>query len=227
LTNRRPIVNCDFIGVAAVAAYHRSLALMSVPTCVIAGAGPGLSLAVAERYAREGFVVYALSCTAARLSSAASRLQSRGLDVSVIDCDLGNVDSVETAIHAVEMRGRSCEVLVYNTFDDGRHAELANVSPLIRKRAAAMRARQGGALVFAAHDVSEAQTETLRQFVNTLADEIEPAGIRVGIVVIDGALPTSAAGLASIAEVYWDVFFGADDRHRRERHIRASRPLRA
>ena len=34
---------------------------MSIPTCVIAGAGPGLGLAVAERYALEGFAVYALS----------------------------------------------------------------------------------------------------------------------------------------------------------------------
>jgi short chain dehydrogenase len=219
LTNRRPIVNCEFIGVAAVAAYHRGTALMSVPTCVIAGAGPGLSLAVAERYAREGFVVYALSCTAARLSSAVSRLRSRGLAVAVIDCDLGNTDSVETAIHAIEMHGRSCDVLVYNAFDDGRHAELANVSPLIRERAAAMRARQGGALVFAVHDVPETETKTLREFVNALADEIEPAGVRVGIVLIDGALPTSAAELAAIADVYWDVFFCAEDRHRRERRV--------
>jgi short-subunit dehydrogenase len=215
---------------------------MSIPTCVIAGAGPGLGLAVAERYAREGFAVYALSRIAARLSSTASQLRSRGLNVAVIECEPRNVDSVETAIRAIETHGGSCDVLVYNAFvDDTRspisfdprailddlHAELADVLPLIRRRVAAMRAKQGGALVFATYDSPESETKTLREFVDALADEIEPAGIRVGIVIIDGALPTSAAELASIADVYWDVFFCAEHQHRRERRVRTRRPFRA
>jgi NADP-dependent 3-hydroxy acid dehydrogenase YdfG len=201
-----------------------------------------LGLAVAERYAREGFAVYALSRIAARLSSTASRLRSRGLDVAVIDCETRNADSVETAIRAVEAHGGSCDVLVYNAFvDDTRipipfdpgataddlHAELADVLALIERRAAAMRARQGGALVFATYDFPEGETKNLRELVDALADEIEPAGVRVGIVTIDGALPTSAAELASIADVYWDVFFCAEHLHRRERRVRTRRPFRA
>jgi hypothetical protein len=46
-------------------------------------------------------------------------------------------------------------------------------------------------------------------------------------VIIDGASPTSAAELASIADVYWDVFFCAEHQHRRERRVRTGRPLRA
>jgi NADP-dependent 3-hydroxy acid dehydrogenase YdfG len=201
-----------------------------------------LSLAVAERYAREGFAVYALSRSAARLSSTASRLRSRGLNVAVIECEPRNVDSVETAIRAIETHGGSCDVLVYNAFvDDTRipipfdpraisdplHAELADVVELIKRRVAAMRAKQGGALVFATYDFPESETKTVRELVDALADEVEPAGIRVGIVRIDGALPTSAAELASIADVYWDVFFCAEHQHRRERHVRTRRPFRA
>ena len=77
------------------------------------------------------------------------------------------------------------------------------------------------------YDVPESGTKTLREFVDTLADEIEPAGIRVGIVTIDGALPTSEAELAAIADVYWDVFFCAEHQHRRERRVRTRRPFRA
>jgi NAD(P)-dependent dehydrogenase (short-subunit alcohol dehydrogenase family) len=220
--------------------YHQGLAPMSTPTCVIAGAGPGLSLAVAERYAREGFTVYALSRTAARLSDPASRLRSRVLNVEVIECEPRNVDSVETAIEAIETHGGSCDVLVYNAFVDDPpapssfapraasydpYAELADVVTLIRRRVAAMRPQRGGALVFATYDSPESETKTLREFVDALADEIEPAGIRVGIVVIDGALPTSAPELASIADVYWDVFFCAEHRHRRERRVRTRRPF--
>ncbi len=201
-----------------------------------------MGLAVAERYALEGFAVYALSRIAARLSSTASRLRSRGLDIAVIDCEPSNIDSVETAIRAIERRGGSCDVLVYNAFvddmripspfdpraiPDERHAEHADVSALIRRRVAAMLAKQGGALVFAMYDVPESGTKTLREFVDTLADEIEPAGIRVGIVTIDGALPTSEAELAAIADVYWDVFFCAEHQHRRERRVRTRRPFRA
>jgi NAD(P)-dependent dehydrogenase (short-subunit alcohol dehydrogenase family) len=215
---------------------------MSIPTCVIAGAGPGLGLAVAERYALEGFAVYALSRIAARLSSAASRLRSRGLDIAVIECEPRDIDSVETAIRAIETREGSCDVLVYNSFvDDTRipipldpqaisddlHAELADVLALIKRRGTAMAAQQGGALVFATHDIPESETKTVRELVDAIADEVEPAGIRVGIVTIEGALPTSAAELAAIADVYWDVFFCADHQHRRERRVRTRRPLRA
>jgi NAD(P)-dependent dehydrogenase (short-subunit alcohol dehydrogenase family) len=207
---------------------------MSVPTCVIAGAGPGLGLAVAERYAREGFAVYALSRVAAQLSSAASRLRSRGLNVAVIDCEPDNVDSVEAAIRAIEAHVGSCDVLVYNAFvDDARtptpagpratadlHPDLADVLALIRRRVAAMPTRGGGALVFATYAVPEGEMQRLRALLDTLADEIEPAGIRVGVVIIDGALPTRAVELASIGNVYWDVFFCAEQQHRRERRIR-------
>ena len=213
---------------------------MSIPTCVIAGAGPGLSLAVAERYAREGFTVYALSRTAARLSDPASRLRSRGFNVAVIECEPRNVHSLEAAIHTIETHGESCDVLVYNALVDDlptpssfgrptvsydRYAELADVVTLIRRRVNAMRGRQGGALVFATYDSAESETKTLREFVDALADEVEPAGIRVGIVIIDGVLPTSAAELAAVADVYWDVFFCAEHRHRRERRIRMRRPF--
>jgi len=215
---------------------------MSVPTCVIAGAGTGLGLALAERYAREGFAVYALSGVAARLARAASRLRSRGLNVAVIDCEPDNIESVETAIRAIEAHGGPCDVLVYNALvDDARipipfdrratpddlYAELPDVVALIRRRVAAMRAKHGGALVFATYDVPENETRTLRELVDALADEVEPAGIRVGIVTIDGALPTSATELASIADVYWDVFFCAEHQHRRERRVRTRRPFRA
>ena len=209
---------------------------MSVPTCVIAGAEPGLGLAVAERYAHEGFAVYALSRITERLSSTASRLRSRGLNVAVIDCEPRNSDSVETAIRAIETHGGSCDVLVYNAYVDGtrnpissgpRASELADVLALIRRRVDAMRAKQGGALVFATYGSPGSETNPLREFVHALGDEIEAAGIRVGIVIIDGALPTSAAELASIADVYWDVFFCAEHRHRRERRVRTRRPFRA
>ncbi|HWT05569.1 MAG TPA: hypothetical protein VN224_07415 [Xanthomonadales bacterium] len=123
----------------------------------------------------------------------------------------------------------ACDVLVYNAFvDDARvsYAELADVLALIRRRVAAMRAQQGGALVFATYDFPESDTKTRRELIDALADEIEPAGIRVGIVTIDGSLPTAAAELASIADVYWDVFFCAEQQHRRERRVRTMRPFR-
>jgi NAD(P)-dependent dehydrogenase (short-subunit alcohol dehydrogenase family) len=198
-----------------------------------------LSLAVAERYAREGFTVYALSRTAARLSDPASRLRSRGLNVAVIECEPRNVDSVEAVIHTIETHGKACDVLVYNALVDdlpssfGRrtvsydgYAELADVVTLIRRRVNAMRGRQGGALVFATYDSPESETKALREFVDALADEIEPAGIRVGIVIIDGVLPTSVPELAAVADVYWDVFFCAEHRHRRERRVRTRPPFR-
>jgi hypothetical protein len=206
LTNRTLVVNRGFIGDPFSLRYHTAYTLMSVPTCIIAGAEPDLALAVSERFAREGFAVY------------------------VIDCEPRNSDSVETAIRAIETRAGACDVLVYNAFIDGvrvSYAELADVLALVTRRAAVMQAKQGGALVFATYEFPESQLQRVRKFVDALADEIEPAGIRVGIVTIAGSLPTDAAELASIADVYWDVFFCAEQQHRRERRVRTSRPFRA
>jgi hypothetical protein len=46
----------------------------------------------------------------------------------------------------------------------------------------------------------------LRALVHCLEEELKPDGIRVGMITIDGTVPSNAAKLASIAELYWQLF---------------------
>jgi NAD(P)-dependent dehydrogenase (short-subunit alcohol dehydrogenase family) len=204
------------------------------PTCVIAGAGPGLGLAVAERYAREGFAVYLLSRSPDLLAAPVVLLQSRDLNVRASECDVDSTISIEYAIRAIEAESGSCDVLVYNAFVDD--AELpVNVSyaaAFVQLIVNAMRAR-GGALLFSDYWTADASKHNashiigkapLRLLVDHLADELEPVGVRVGMVTIHGALPDPGPELASLANLYWELFFSAAYEHERELHFRTSRP---
>jgi NAD(P)-dependent dehydrogenase (short-subunit alcohol dehydrogenase family) len=223
----------------------------SIPTCVIAGAGVGLGVAVAERYAREGFAVYALSRSPDLLADPVSRLRSRGLNITAIECLVGNAESVECAMRNVEADSGSCDVLVYNAFVEERPATtrapqrildelaldvtgaVAFVNLVIEK----MRVNGRGALVFSAYGSAEYRgagstflsvgRAAVLALVDRFAKELERVGIRVGMVTIDGALPSSKAELDSLAQLYWDVFFVADCDYERERRFRTSLPFRS
>jgi short chain dehydrogenase len=177
------------------------------PTCIIAGAGPGLGLAVAERYAREGFAVCALSRQPARLAAGVARLQMRGLRVTAAECGIS----------------KPCDVLVYNAFVENRHGiNVESASAFVNAIVKAMRIKGGGAVLLSTYECPQAPV--LRAFARALADEAEAFGTRVGVVTIEGALPTSRTKLTSIADVYWELFFSADILYEGEVRVRTDLP---
>ena len=94
--------------------------------CVIIGAGPLLGLAIAERFACEGFAVYTLSRKPELLLSGIARMRSRGFHVVASECDGGRPDLVEREIRRIEADGASCDVLVYNAFvENGNHVSIS------------------------------------------------------------------------------------------------------
>jgi NAD(P)-dependent dehydrogenase (short-subunit alcohol dehydrogenase family) len=177
------------------------------PTCIIAGAGPGLGLAVAERYAREGFAVYALSQRPARLAAGIARLQMRGLHVTATKCEIG----------------KPCDVLIYNAFVENSHgANVESASAFVTASVKAMRVKGCGAVVLSTYEC--AQAPLLRTFARRLAQEAEAFGTRVGVVTIEGTLPASRTKLTSIADVYWELFFSADVFYQGEVRVRTDLP---
>jgi hypothetical protein len=84
------------------------------PTCVIAGAGPRLGLAIAERYASEGFAAYLLSRHPARVAFGVSKLRADLLHVVSMACDVERTESVEAALREIRSRQGGCDVLIYN-----------------------------------------------------------------------------------------------------------------
>jgi hypothetical protein len=173
------------------------------PTCIIVGAGPGLGLAVAERYARESFAVYMLSQKPGLLAAGVARLRRRGLNVLAVEGDFP------------EAHGFDCDVLIFNALVEGGHnvdlyEALAYVNPII----GAMQAKDGGAVLFSTYEGPAASA--LREVARGLMKEAKSFGMRIGIVTIDAELPTSRAKLNSIADVYWELFVAADSLYESE-----------
>jgi NAD(P)-dependent dehydrogenase (short-subunit alcohol dehydrogenase family) len=87
---------------------------MSKGTALIVGVGPGLGLALAEAFARDGHPVALFGRDAARLEKHAAELTSQGLAAGAYQTDAGNPEALRAALgQAVDDRGAP-EVLVYN-----------------------------------------------------------------------------------------------------------------
>ena len=213
------------------------------PICVIAGAGPGLGAAIAERYSSEGFISYMLSRRPKRVAGAVAPLLARGLSVVPLKCDVRSAASVGNAIDFIGRTGGGCDVVVFNAFVDSAkramslgseqllsdfRVNVASALSLVRLAVRHMRLKGTGTILFSgcglAHAPSARKTSLsvskagLRALVDCLAEELEPRGVRVGMVTIEGAVPVGAARLASIADLYWHLF--VDGRNVSKREVR-------
>lgn len=210
------------------------------PTCVIAGAGPGLGLAIAERYAEEGFAAFMLCRGPERLKARISRLQARELSVVALKCDVASLPSVEGALRTVRRVAGGCDVLVYNAFA----SNVGSVSTLDAQTFLAdFAVNVAGALAFVNLTIGEMRTKggtilfsgcglarapalqktslsvskaALRMLVDCLADEVESDGIRVGIVTVDGTMPLHPDDLRKVADLYWRLFIASESHRERE-----------
>src|SRR5579863_5436933 len=88
------------------------------PSCMIAGAGPRLGLAIAERFAREGFAAFLLARRPEKLREHVARLVAEGLTLACVACDVREMAAVEFALDIVTRKSSGCEVIVYNAFVD-------------------------------------------------------------------------------------------------------------
>ena len=77
------------------------------------GSGPGMSLATAERFAKEGFQVILSARDASKTQKLADDLKTKGHKVEARTVDAGDPSSVAALITDVEKLG-SIEVLHYN-----------------------------------------------------------------------------------------------------------------
>ncbi len=97
---------------------------MSVPTkppfrldgkvAAITGAGSGIGLAIAERFAQQGARIAVLEIDEAAAQRAVEGLRSSGCDAVAIACDVTKADSVKAAFAQIEARFARLDVLINN-----------------------------------------------------------------------------------------------------------------
>ncbi|MEJ0045425.1 MAG: SDR family NAD(P)-dependent oxidoreductase [Rhodospirillales bacterium] len=198
-------------------------------TCVIIGMGPGVSLALAERFGSAGYAIGMVARQEAALLAAEARLGVEGITAKGAPADTADEAELRGAITALEDALGPIEVLIYNAaamhpgLPSQTTAEQAIadfrvnvVGALIAAQAVAptmIAAGRGSILLtgggfalqpsaqFASLGIGKA---AIRSLAFTLAEELAPAGIRVGTVTICGMVrrdtPYNPAAIA-------DAFF--------------------
>lgn len=186
---------------------------------VIAGVGPGNGMALAERFARGGYRVALLARDGDRMTEAAQAIDgARGYA-----CDVGDPASVEEAFGRVTQDLGEIDALLFNagsgvfkgieeiTPDDFEHSWRVNAyGALLCSQAVipAMKRRGEGAIIFtgataslrggkatAAFAPAKAAQRSLAQ---SMARSLGPAGIHVGLIIVDGMVDTPSTRKAMV-----------------------------
>ncbi len=87
---------------------------MTSPVLVVLGAGPGLGLAVARRFAEEGYVAVLATRTAADSESLADALRAAGHTADGVAVDLTDPDDVAAVVSGIGERHGRIDVLHFN-----------------------------------------------------------------------------------------------------------------
>lgn len=201
---------------------------------LIVGAGSGLSAAIARRCAREGLSVVLAARRPEKLAALAAEIGAR-----VETCDAAEAESVARLFSALDSAA-PLDLAVYNPSYRVRgplielaSAEVAKTLAvtafggfLVGQQAAKrMLARGRGTILFTGASASVkgyAQSApfamgkfALRGLAQSMARELQPKGIHIAHIVIDGGIGRDPQGGAqldpdAIAETYWQLY--AQDR---------------
>lgn len=194
--------------------------------------GAGVSLAVANRFARENFQIAMVGRRRESLDGFERQLQDSGFTAKGFVGDAIDENSLRKALAEIEETLGECEVLVYNAYgltattasqvsiSDFRLDLEANLlAPLIAAQAVLpkMKERGNGTLLFtgggAGLDAYPAWASlsigkaALRSLVFNLHAELSPLGIHAATVTIAGIVSGGSPNLepASIAEHFWKL----------------------
>jgi NAD(P)-dependent dehydrogenase (short-subunit alcohol dehydrogenase family) len=213
--------------------------------CVVIGAGESTGGAIARRFAREGYTACLVRRRGDELATLVEQIERAGGAARPYGCDARDEDQVVALFDDVEKGVGPVEVLVFNPGANVNFPiremtsrvyrkvwEMACFAGFLTGREAARRMvpRGRGTILFTGATASvrggagfaafAGAKHALRALAQSMARELQPQGIHVGHVVIDGAIDTPwirenfpqlveqrpADGLLSpeaIAENYW------------------------
>jgi NAD(P)-dependent dehydrogenase (short-subunit alcohol dehydrogenase family) len=203
------------------------------PVTVIVGIGPGLALALAERFASAGHRVVGLGRKPRKVAGALAALRERGLKVETRTADAGDFAGMRSVIAAIERNAGAIDVLIYNAYrasyaspsalepeaaiEDfrvnvgGALVAAQAVLPGMRKRARGSILFTGGGLALDPTGWLDASSLAigkagLRSLAFTLNRELATTGVYVGTVTVAGMImPGTSLAPEKIADVFWEL----------------------
>jgi short-subunit dehydrogenase len=198
---------------------------------LLVGAGPGLGMAVARRFAVGGYRVTLVARSNDKLGDLAGSLSDTGAEIGTIEADASDPEGLGARLSELYRGERAPGVIIYNavmgapdqllsaTVDHLQAAYAVDVISAIvvaQVAAPAMKAAGFGTMIvtgggFADHPIPALATVSLgkaalRSAATMLGADLEPDGIRVATLTIAGRIVAGTAfDPEHIAERYWDV----------------------
>jgi NAD(P)-dependent dehydrogenase (short-subunit alcohol dehydrogenase family) len=96
-----------------------------MPVIAVVGAGPGLGLAIARRFGREGFKVALISRTQSKLDALTAELAAGGIEAAGFAGNILDRPSLRAALDAAAQRFGRIDVLEYSPAPTGGEPDLA------------------------------------------------------------------------------------------------------
>jgi short-subunit dehydrogenase len=198
---------------------------------LLVGAGPGLGMALAHRFAVGGYRVTLVARSRDKLGELASGLSDTGAEIGTIEADAGDPNAMGALLSELYRGERAPGVIIYNavmgapdqlltaTVDHLQTAYAVDVIGAIvvaQVAAPAMRAAGLGTMIvtgggFADHPIPALATVSLgkaalRSAATMLGADLAPDGVRVATLTIAGQIVAGTAfDPERIAERYWEV----------------------
>ena len=198
---------------------------------LLVGAGPGLGLAVARRFAVGGYRVTLVARTTDGLRDLADGLADTGAQIDTIAADASNPEDLGSRMTELYNEQGAPGVIIYNAVMGApdtllsstvEHLQTAYAVDVIsaivvtQVAATAMRAAGSGTIIvtgggFADHPIPSLATVSLgkaalRSAATMLGADLEPDGIRVATLTIAGQIvPDTPFDPELIAKRYWEL----------------------
>jgi NAD(P)-dependent dehydrogenase (short-subunit alcohol dehydrogenase family) len=200
-----------------------------MPGMVIIGAGPGLGLSVARRFAREGLPVALVARSKDKLKTLADALTPTGVPVITLTADSTDETALRTALDTATAKFGLPEAVVYNAaiIQPDRPGELsvaahqqawavnvlgaitaaAHIAPAMSRRGSGSFLITGGMPDPNPEYVSLSLGKAgVRALVTLLDKQYGPAGVHIASVTVNGPIaPGTAFDPEDIAEHYWHL----------------------
>ena len=210
--------------------------------CTIIGMGPGVSLSIARRFAKEGFTVAMVARNEDKLKQFQVQLNEEGLEGHGFIGDAANFDSLRSAFGQIHKQLGETHVLVYNVsvFREATPTEL-DAEICVED----FRANVGGAIVAVQQVVDDMKAQgegvifltgggqglepypsfsslaigksAMRSLAFSLHGDLKNSGICVSTVTINGVVdPTTKFAPNLICEAFWKLYESRENEMPRE-----------
>lgn len=195
------------------------------------GSGPGIGVATAERFAREGFRVVLTSRNPEKLGERAQHLSNKGYAVSTKTVDAGNLDSVLQLIRETEAEFGAIEVLHFNSASmHSASIETQSIetfvpdltvnigAALVATQAASrgMLARGNGAILLTGGSLAthphpdylllSIGKAGIQNLTHGVFDSFKDRGVHVASVTVSTFVSADSPEAHGVAQAFWDLY---------------------